>query len=123
MQFLLEHSKNCEHDAIKQRVQEFSEKFDGLVEMEADYVSKMEASVPLWVQFNDHKKLLTQWLAGAEDTYNDRLQSGDAELTRASLINAQVGAAQENSTASHSCSSSFCLLDVTSFFLLLLLSS
>ena len=88
--FLLEHSKSCEHDAIKQRVQEFVDMFANVTEMENEYVFKMEKSVPLWVKFNEHKEQLSQWLAGAEDDYNQRLQSGDADLTLRSLRNAEV---------------------------------
>lgn len=89
--FLLEHSKSSEHEAIKQRVQEFSDTFDNLVEMEEEYVTKMEASLPLWVQFNEHKNQLADWLVGAEEVYSERLQSGDPDLTERSLRNAEVG--------------------------------
>ena len=88
--FLLEHSKSCEHDAIKQRVQEFGDMFANVTEMEDEYVFKMEKSVPLWEKFNEHKEQLTHWLAGAEDAYQQRLQSGDADLTLRSLRNAEV---------------------------------
>ena len=72
------------------REKEFVDMFANVTEMENEYVFKMEKSVPLWVKFNEHKEQLSQWLAGAEDDYNQRLQSGDADLTLRSLRNAEV---------------------------------
>lgn len=91
LDFLLEHSKSSEHEAIKQRAQEFSDMFDQLADMEGTYVSNMEASLPLWVQFNQHKQELSSWLVGAEQLYaSEHLQSGDADVTEQSLKNARV---------------------------------
>lgn len=59
--------------------------------LEDDYVSKMEASLPLWVQFNEHKRQLADWLLGAEEVYSNNLYSGDPDLTERSLRNAEVG--------------------------------
>ena len=89
-EFLLEHSRRSERSQIEERVKKFQELFEATAESVQEYVDKMGSSLPLWEEFNQCQAHLSQWLVGADQTYLNGLQLGNAIVTQHSLRNAEV---------------------------------
>lgn len=90
-EFLLEHSRLSDRPPIQERVRQFQELFEATAESVQEYVDNMESALPLWEEFNQYQARLSDWLVGADQTYSNQLQSGDAIITERSLRNAEVG--------------------------------
>ena len=70
---------------------DFSERYQNLLDSLSRYVPNLQDSVPLWKEFNDDSGSMLEWLDHVQaELDSDHLQPGNATVTETSLKNAEV---------------------------------
>ena len=70
---------------------DFSERYQNLLDSLSSYVPNLQDSIPLWKEFNDKTRSMLEWLDHVQaELESDRLQPGNATVTETSLNNAEV---------------------------------
>ena len=89
--FVLEHSDKSERQEIRDRADDFSERYQKLLDSLSSYVPNLQDSIPLWKEFNDQTRSMLEWLDHVQgELESNHLQPGNAAVTESSLSNAKV---------------------------------
>jgi len=88
--FLVQHSRKEYREALKTEGLDFIKRYNSLLSSEETYTNNLRESIPLWEEFKQRSQHLAEWVHKANDELSsDRVASGNASITRASLDNAQ----------------------------------
>ena len=88
--YLVEHSRKENREPLKAEALDFCSRYGTLLTSEDTYVNNLTESIPYWEDFKMRSRELAEWIDWAkEELVSDRVASGNATVTKASLENAQ----------------------------------
>ena len=86
----MEHLPGSQRELVKTQAEDHCQRYHTLTSSLDTYVHNLEESIPYWEEFKQQTRDLAQWVDWAnEELVSERLMSGNATVTEASLGNAQ----------------------------------
>ena len=86
----MEHLRGSQRELVKTQAEDHCQRYHTLSSSLDTYVHNLEESIPYWEEFKQQTRDLAQWVDWAnKELVSERLMSGNATMTQASLGNAQ----------------------------------